>query len=191
MQKKWVWLVALAVVVVAVDQSTKFAVLDQLTTAFDGRDDKLTVFLSDAPAAGYDGLHFRPKDRVVLSADFFALNYAENPGAAFGLFGNVPERYRGPLFHLVSLGAVLLVGYYFSQLKGAKNERFAKWGLPLVLGGALGNYIDRLARGFVIDFLDAHLGDRHWPAFNVADTAIVIGVGLLLIDSFVRQEPKK
>lgn len=191
MQRKYVWLFVVALVVVAIDQSTKFAVLDQLTTAFDGGGSKLDIFLSGAPPAGYDGLHFRPKDRIVLSADSFALSYAENPGAAFGLFGNVPERYRGPLFHLVSIGAVLLVGYYFSQLKGAKNERFAKWGLPLVLGGALGNYVDRIARGFVIDFLDAHVGDKHWPAFNVADTAIVVGVALLLIDSFVRQEPKK
>ena len=65
-----------------------------------------------------------------------------------------------------------------------------------MLGGAIGNYIDRLARGFVIDFLEAHwMEQAYWPAFNVADTAIVIGVGLLVIDSFVRKEepetPKK
>jgi len=128
---------------------------------------------------------------VVLSSDFFRFRYAENPGAAFGLFRNLPENLRGPLFHVVSLGAVILIAFYFSKLTGAKNEKWAKWGLPLVLGGAIGNYMDRLARGFVIDFLEAHWFEKaYWPAFNVADSAICIGVGLLVIDSFVRKEVK-
>jgi signal peptidase II len=101
----------------------------------------------------------------------------------------LPEHLRGPLFHLVSLGAVALIAFYFSRLTGAAKERWAKVGLPLVLGGALGNYLDRLSRGFVIDFLEAHWFERaYWPAFNVADSAICVGVGLLVIDSFVRKE---
>jgi signal peptidase II len=166
-------------------------VLDRLTTAYDGGSSKLGVFFGKAPDAAFDGYHYRPKDQIVLSDDFFRFRYAENPGAAFGLFRNVPPDYRGPLFHLVSIGAVILIGYYFSKLKGAKNEIWAKWGLPLVLGGAIGNYIDRLARSFVIDFLEAHWMEKaYWPAFNIADSAIVVGVGLLLIDSFVRKEEK-
>lgn len=187
-RSKYVWLAALALVVLVLDQWSKFVVLEQLTTALDGGGNRLAAFYGSAPATGYDGYHFRPKDMVVLSDDYFRLRYAENPGAAFGLFRTLPENLRGPLFHLVSIGAVILVGYYFSQLRGQKNEAWAKWGLPLVLGGALGNYVDRLARGFVIDFIEAHwLEKAYWPAFNVADTAIVVGVGLLLVDSFVRQ----
>jgi signal peptidase II len=189
MQRKYAFLAAVALVIIVADQWTKFLVLEHLTTAFDGKDSRVGVFFGAAPQAGFDGYHFRPKEQIVLSDDFFRLRYAENPGAAFGLFRNLPEQWRGPLFHLVSFGAVLLVGYYFSKLKGEKNEVWAKWGLPLVLGGAVGNYIDRLARGFVIDFLEAHWFEKaYWPAFNVADSAIVVGVGLLLVDSFVRKE---
>lgn len=189
MQRKYVWLAVIALVVIGLDHWTKFLVLDRLTTAFDGAPSKLGVYLGKAPEARFDGYHFRPKDQIVLSDDFFRFRYAENPGAAFGLFRTVPDHLRGPLFHLVSLGAVILIAFYFSKLRGEKNEAFAKWGLPLVLGGALGNYVDRIARGFVIDFLEAHWFEKaYWPAFNIADTAIVVGVGLLVIDSFVRKE---
>lgn len=191
MPRKYLWLAAVALSVIALDQWTKFVVLDKLTTAFAGASSPIDVFLGKAPEPSFDGYHFRPKEQIVLSDDFFRFRYAENPGAAFGLFRTLPENVRGPLFHLVSFGAVILIGFYFSKLRGDKNERWARWGLPLVLGGAIGNYVDRLARGFVIDFLEAHWFERaYWPAFNVADSAIVVGVGLLVIDSFVRKEAK-
>lgn len=188
MRRKYIWLVAVAFVVIAVDQLTKFMVLGSLTTAFEAAPNQLSVFLGQPPEPSFDGHHFRPKEHIVLSDDFFRLRYAENPGAAFGLFRTVPAHLRGPLFHLVSLGAVVLIGYFFAQLTGVKDEVWARWGLPLVLGGAIGNYVDRLARGFVIDFLEVHWFERaYWPAFNLADSAIVIGVGCLLVDSFVRE----
>jgi len=189
MQRKYVQLALVALVVIGLDHWTKFLVLDRLTTAFDGAPSKLAVYFGRAPEPRFDSYHFRPKDQIVLSDNFFRFRYAENPGAAFGLFRSVPDHLRGPLFHLVSIGAVILIGYYFSKLRGEKKEAFAKWGLPLVLGGAIGNYVDRLARGFVVDFLEAHWFEKaYWPAFNIADTAIVVGVGLLVIDSFVRKE---
>lgn len=190
-EKKYVFLATVALVVIVFDQYTKFVTLDRLTGAFDGATNKTGVFFGAAPEAGWDSYHFRPKDAVTLSDSFFRFRYAENPGAAFGLFRNLPEHLRGPLFHLVSIGAVVLIAFYYSKLTGAKVERWAKWGLPLVLGGAIGNYIDRLARGFVIDFLEAHWFEKaYWPAFNIADSAIVVGVGLLVVDSFVRKETK-
>lgn len=193
MQRKYVILLALALGVVVPDQITKYLTLRDLTTAFDGVASPLGVFFGAAPEAGFDGYHYRSKSPYTLSEDFFRLRYAENPGAAFGLFRSLPEAARGPLFHVVSLGAVLLISFYFSKLTGTKREeRWALWGLPLVLGGAVGNYIDRLARGFVIDFLEAHWFDKAaWPSFNVADMAICVGVGMLVVDSFVRKEPKK
>ena len=189
--RKYVFLAVVALSVIVLDQVTKFMTLDSLLLAFEGAYSKVGVFFGKAPEAGWDSYHFRPKEAVTVSDSFFRFRYAENPGAAFGLFRNLPENLRGPLFHLVSIGAVVLIGYYFSKLTGAKVERWAKWGLPLVLGGAIGNYIDRLARGFVIDFIEAHWFDKaYWPAFNIADSAIVIGVGLLGVDSFVRKETK-
>jgi signal peptidase II len=192
MVMKYARLVATALVILLLDQATKFVVLQHLTTAFDESGATLGAFYRDgAPPVAFDGYHFRPKAPVVLSDSFFRLRYAENPGAAFGLFRTLPEDLRGPLFHAISIGAVLLIAYYFGKLRGDANERWARWGLPLVLGGALGNYCDRLARGFVVDFLEAHWFERaFWPAFNVADSAIVVGVGLLIVDSFVRKEVK-
>jgi signal peptidase II len=191
MRRKYLWLAAVTLAVVALDQWTKYLVLERLTGAFTGSTavSGLGVMYGSAPAAGFDGYHFRPTEAVVLSDDYFRLRYAENPGAAFGLFRDVPDRWRGLLFHLVSLGAVALIVFYVSRLTGAPEERWARWGLPLVLGGAVGNYLDRLARGFVIDFLEVHWLDRaSWPAFNVADSAICVGVALLMLDSLVRKE---
>lgn len=190
MWKRYRVLLVAALAVLLGDQLTKLWALGRLTTALDGDVSALRVFYGAPPPAGFDGLHFRPNDRIVFSGDLVALGYAENKGAAFGSFSNVPEQYRAPLFHLVSIGAVLLALYYWGQLRGGRDERFARVGLPLVLGGALGNVVDRLARGFVIDFIDVHWGERLGPAFNLADTALVTGVALLLVDAFVRKPSK-
>lgn len=192
--RKLVVLYLSALALVLVDQWVKYEVVAGLTTRFDALPSvgaRLSALYGPAPDAGFDGLHFRPKRPVVLSQDFLMLRYAENPGAAFGLFRRLPASARGPLFHLVSIGAVLLITLYFLRLGGTKEERWARVGLPLVLGGALGNWVDRLARGFVIDFIEAHWKDAYtWPSFNVADSAIVVGVILLLIDGMVRRERK-
>ena len=196
MQKKYVLLLALSLGVVVADQWTKYVLLGELTSALDAKDtfgERVKLFLAEAPPMGFDGYHYRQKSKITVSEDFLRLSYAENPGAAFGLFRGLSEAWRGPLFHLVSIGAVVLIGFYFSKLTGVREERWAYFGLPLVLGGAVGNYVDRLARGFVIDFLDAHWFDKPgwiWPSFNVADTAICVGVGMLVVDAMVRKEKK-
>ncbi len=196
MPRKYYLLLAVALSVVVLDQVTKYWVLGGLTDAFDaapGVSQRLGVMFSTAPSPGYDGNHFRKRPPLVLSDSFFAFRYAENPGAAWGLFRNLPPDVRGPLFHVVSIGAVCLIGFYFSRLSGNdRAERWALWGLPLVLGGALGNYVDRLSRAFVVDFLEAHWFERaYWPSFNVADSAICIGVGMLVLDAIVRREKKE
>jgi Signal peptidase (SPase) II len=70
------------------------------------------------------------------------------------------------------------------------RQRALQWGLPLVLGGALGNVFDRIRYGHVIDFIDAHVGEHHWPTFNVADIAICVGVGLMAVDMFTTKRGK-
>ncbi len=195
MPRKYVILVLLALLVVVLDQWTKYLVLKELTSAFDKAptlSERLKVMYSSAGEEGFDGLHFRQRPSVTVSPSFFRLRYAENPGAAWGLFRTLPPSVRGPLFHVVSIGAVVLIAYYFTRLSGTNRaERWALYGLPLVLGGAIGNYIDRLARAFVIDFLEAHWFDKAtWPSFNIADSAICIGVGMLVVDAIVRREKK-
>ena len=193
MPRKYLLLLAVSLSVILLDQWTKYEVVAELTTHFEGAQsasERLGRLYSAAPEPGFDRLHLTPRRHIEVIPGYFRLRYAENPGAAWGMFGGLPKHIRGPLFHLVSLGAVLLIGLYFSKLGASpRTERWALWGLPLVLGGALGNYIDRLARGFVIDFLEAHWRDQaQWPSFNVADSAICIGVGMLLVDAFVRKE---
>jgi signal peptidase II len=194
-QRKLATLFGIAFAVVVVDQSVKYWMVEELTTRFDGLPTalaRLDAMYGTALPEGFDGLHFRPKRSFTLSRDYLRIRYAENTGAAFGLFRGLAPSMRGLLFHLVSIGAVVLITVYYLRLSGsAREERFARFGLPLVLGGALGNYVDRLARGFVIDFIEAHWHDRAtWPSFNVADSCIVVGVGLLLLDGFVRRERK-
>jgi signal peptidase II len=195
MPRKYIVLITVSLAVVVADQWTKFLAVRDLTNGMDVRrslSEQLRVLYSTPPPAGPDGNHFHVKRMVILSENFFRIRYAENPGAAWGLFRNLPEEIRGPLFHVVSIGAVILIGYYFMKLSAANPaERWALWGLSLVLGGALGNYIDRLARGFVVDYLEAHWYEKAaWPVFNLADSAICVGIGMLVLDSFVRKEKK-
>ncbi len=108
---------------------------------------------------------------------------AKNRGGAWGLLQTTSENVRRPFFLLVSVAAIAFIMTLYRRLQ--PRQRALKWGLPLVLGGALGNVFDRVRYGHVIDFIDVHYKERyHWPTFNVADVAICVGVGLMALDMF-------
>jgi signal peptidase II len=114
----------------------------------------------------------------------FNLVYVLNPGAAFGFLASLPEGVRNPFFILISIAAaVLIIVYHARHLRFQVLPSLA---LGMILGGAVGNLIDRLRYGMVVDFLDFYLGRYHWPAFNAADSAISIGVGLMLLDMLLQ-----
>ncbi len=117
---------------------------------------------------------------------------AKNRGGAWGLLQSTNENVRRPFFLLVSAAAIAFIVTLYRRL--LPTQRALKWGLPLVLGGALGNVFDRIRYGHVIDFIDIHVlyqgVDHHWPTFNVADIAICVGVGLMAIDMFTSRRPK-
>src|SRR5271156_5650751 len=121
-------------------------------------------------------------DNLVVIPHVFAISHVENPGAAFSLFNDSssPERVRWLLliFSLVAAVAVLI-----ALVKLGRRITATSLGLALILGGALGNAYDRLRFGYVIDFLEVHIIHYHWPDFNVADSAIVVGGILLLYDA--------
>jgi signal peptidase II len=112
---------------------------------------------------------------------FFNLTFVMNPGAAFGILSTMSEGFRVPFFLGVSLIAIAVVLLFYFQR--ARDNGLLQVGLTLVLGGAVGNMIDRVRFGEVVDFIDIYYRQFHWPAFNIADSAISIGVGLLILDA--------
>jgi signal peptidase II len=116
---------------------------------------------------------------VPVVPDLFHLTLVTNRGALFGVFHDLSDPYRSVLFTLVPVLAIALI--LFFQIRTALEDTLAHAGLALILGGAFGNLIDRVRFGHVIDFLDVFIGDHHWPAFNVADSSICIGVSLLVL----------
>ncbi|MDP9033238.1 MAG: signal peptidase II [Myxococcota bacterium] len=141
--------------------------------------DVATKAWAERHLAGYPGV------REIWS-DHLTLVLAKNRGGAWGLLQSTSENVRRPFFLLVSVAAIVFIMSLYRRIH--PRQRALRWGLPLVLGGALGNVLDRIRSGQVIDFIDAHVLykgiDRHWPTFNVADIAICVGVGLMAVDMF-------
>ena len=117
---------------------------------------------------------------IAVIPGFFNLTYVRNPGAAFGFLASGNPAFVIPFFILISIVVVVGIVYYFR--KSDPTQRLHRWGLAIILGGAIGNLIDRVVYQSVVDFLDFYGGHYHWPAFNVADSAITIGVGLIIMD---------
>lgn len=111
----------------------------------------------------------------------FQLTYLRNQGAAFSFLSGAGGWQR---WFFIGLAIIASVFICFWLKKLERNQRWEAIAWSLVLGGALGNLIDRILYGYVIDFLDVYVGEWHWPAFNVADSAITVGVIMLLLDSF-------
>jgi signal peptidase II len=111
---------------------------------------------------------------------FFDIVHSRNRGVAFSMFHDSTSPWRTTLLILVAVAALGVVGTMIWRSQGA--DRMTVLGLGLIFGGAMGNLFDRAMWGAVTDFLDFYVGSLHWPAFNVADSAVVIGGGLLLLD---------
>ena len=145
---KWLWI---TVVVVALDQITKLAVVGAFT------------------------LH----EQMPL-VPYFSLTLAHNPGAAFSFLSDASGWQRW-FFTAIALGVSVAIVVWLKRLPS--GDRWMAIALALILGGALGNVWDRMTLGYVIDFMDFYVDQWHWPAFNVADSAITIGAVMLGIDA--------
>lgn len=126
-------------------------------------------------------------DSIPIFENFFHLTYVRNRGAAFSFLSNAS--WRLPFFITVSIIAVIVILIAFRKLRD--DQKFAQTSLALIFSGAVGNLIDRIRLGEVIDFLDAHWYRHHWPAFNVADSLICVGVFLLAIDLYIEEKRLK
>jgi signal peptidase II len=145
--------------------------------------DLVTKAWAKAHLSGYDpkahGLR-----RLEVWKGYIEFIFAQNPGGAWSFLRGLPDSLRRPFFLVVSAGAIVFIVTIYQRVR---NDQWAmKLGLPLALGGAAGNLVDRIRYGWVVDFIDFSLKwggrEHHWPTFNVADIAIVIGVGLMAID---------
>ena len=115
------------------------------------------------------------------------LTYVRNRGAAFGILSDAELPYQAILFSALSLVALLAIALYAWRLPA--SSRLPKTALAVIMGGAVGNLLDRARLGYVIDYVDMYWGAHHWPAFNVADSAITVGVALLVLDILRNPRP--
>lgn len=151
----------------------------------------VTLVLDQATKLYVDA-RFDLYESVPVIPEWFHLTYLRNQGAAFGILSN--SAIRVPFFVTVATVALLAILWYFKQLRS--DQKLAAFALSLIFSGALGNLIDRVRLGEVIDFLDVFWNHHHWPAFNVADSAICVGVALLIWEMWleerrVRREKQK
>lgn len=160
---KRIWYIALSLLIIALDTASKLMIIRTMD------------------------LH----SSIAVIPDFFQIVYVRNTGAAFGIGANSDS---GAIPLILNLGAIaVFVMVVIYSLRAALTDRLLQSGLHLILGGAVGNLIDRFRFGSVVDFLDFYMRfggrEHHWPAFNVADSAICVGIGLLFLDMRRKPEP--
>ncbi|MBT4763285.1 MAG: signal peptidase II [Bdellovibrionaceae bacterium] len=161
MNKKYLILLAIAGLIVSIDQATKL----------------------------YVHSHFNLGESIVVIKNWFNLTYVRNPGAAFGFLSTSPEAFRDIFFLSIPPLALIFILYILKDV--ASNDNIQIVALSGIFGGAIGNYIDRLRFRYVIDFLDFHIYNKYtWPAFNVADSAIVGGIAVLFLIMFRKDRSK-
>jgi signal peptidase II len=138
------------------------------------------VLIADQASKLYVAAHLRLYTSIPIAPHFLDLTYTRNPGAAFSLFTNLPAQFReGFLFTITAIAIIVLT----VLLARARAPSWQTVALALIMGGALGNLIDRVGRGVVIDFIHVHYYGWSYPVFNLADSAITIGVAILLIEA--------
>ena len=160
LQNKYIKLVIVAGLVVLADQASK------------------TLILKSLP------LHHN----VPVLAGVFDITHIRNPGGAFGLMANMSVVVRSIVFLFISSVAVGLILYFYS--KTPRTHAFLAFGFALIFGGAVGNLIDRFRFGSVVDFLDFYIGNYHWPAFNIADSAITGGIFIFIYHLLFKKMPE-
>ena len=147
----------------------------------------LGVLMADQSAKIIISQTVSPYTNIPVIPGFFNLTHIHNRGAIFGFFSRSGSPFVSILLTLASLAALSFVIYYF--LKTPSSEKMMKISLSLILGGALGNLVDRIFKGYVVDFADFYVKQWHWPAFNVADASITVGA-LCLIFVLIKGRPK-
>ncbi len=146
----------------------------------------LVVLVLDVWTKWLVATHISLHETISLVPNLFEIVHVRNTGAAFGIGANSDSQLVPLLLNAGALAVFFVVVVY--AIRTAVTDRVLQVGLHLILGGAIGNLFDRFRLGYVVDFLDVYIRDHHWPAFNVADSAICIGIALLFLD--MRRRPE-
>ncbi len=146
----------------------------------------LVVLVLDVWTKWLVATHISLHETISLVPNLFEIVHVRNTGAAFGIGANSDSQLVPLLLNAGALAVFFVVVVY--AIRTAVTDRVLQVGLHLILGGAIGNLLDRFRLGYVVDFLDVYIRDHHWPAFNVADSAICIGIALLFLD--MRRRPE-
>jgi signal peptidase II len=178
---RWRFLAAFVLAGLAADQATKFLAVERLTTAFERAG---AATLGQKLAAFFRLEHLEPlaREPYTVFRPWWRMNYVENPNAAFGLGAVLAPGPRYALFLAVAAVAVAGILWYYRRLR--PEQWIPRLALAMVLTGTLGNVVDRLARRYVIDFVEWYWWNRpdlRWPTFNVADALLSVGLVLLLL----------
>jgi signal peptidase II len=144
------------------------------------------VLLLDQYTKHFVDTHIRRHEIITIIPGFFNLTNVRNPGAAFGILSGMLEAWRSVFFVSVTLTALIVIAILIRKTQ----DRLLVFAFSLIAGGAVGNVIDRVRYGEVVDFIQWYVKSYYWPSFNVADSAISIGVGLLAIDMMFLKKPE-
>jgi len=193
--RKWPVLILIASTILIGDQVSKYLAVEHLTAAFDvahatSFSEKVSAFVSQKD------LLERRLDTAPIDVfrSWFQLRYTQNPGAAFSFLAGMHGEWRKLFFHFITLAALIFIFSTYRKLR--EDQRWMQISFALLLGGALGNGIDRLIRGYVIDFIAWHINDpdwlnpawRHWPTFNIADCGVSVGLVMLVLAMLVQKD---
>jgi len=147
----------------------------------------LGVFVADQVTKHFIRTHLDPRESIPLIGGLLNVVHARNPGAAFSFLADAPAWFRAPFFIVVTVAAVGALLSVIARLPA--EDRLMRLALGGVLGGALGNLVDRVRYGEVTDFVDVYWGTHHWPAFNVADSSITIAVAAVVLHALFANQP--
>jgi len=146
------------------------------------------LVLLDQMTKALIGHYLQPYHSITVIPGFFNLTYIHNPGGAFGFLAGADPILRKVVFLFVSLLAVGLILWYY--MKTPASYPLLGSAFAMIFGGAIGNLVDRIKTGKVVDFLDFYVGNFHWPAFNVADSAITVGIGIFILHLLFKKLPE-
>lgn len=147
------------------------------------------LIIIDQLTKGYVQNNFALGESVDVIKGFFNFTYVRNTGAAFGMGADYHDSIRKPLFLFLPVVACIWLVWLIWKVR--HESLMEGWAYSLILSGAIGNLIDRFSLGYVVDFLDFYIGDNHFPAFNVADSAISVAAGMLILNFLIQLKDER